>query len=116
MKVTISYDFGEKDLAFSSDIKISVNVETTLGNSYFIPEIRAVVAGGLAPLLKHLGMSDRIIEKEIEALMMSGTLFDNLKFPYFYDVSDRVIRSHIDKDVKYSIRDYLEGKVPDLSV
>lgn len=116
MKVTVSYDFGEKDLVSSSDIKISVNVETRLGNSYFIPEIRAVIAGGLAPILRHLRMSEQSIDREIEVLMMSGHLFDNLKYPYYYNVCNRDIRSKEDKNASYSIRDYLEGKVPDLSV
>lgn len=116
MKITVSYDFGEKDLVSPSDIKININVETALGHSYFIPEIRSVVAGGLAPILRHLRMSERSVDREIETLTMSGILFDCLKYPYYYDVDDRNIKSHEDKNAKYTIKDYLEGKVPDLSV
>lgn len=116
MKVTVSYDFGEKDLVCPSDIKITANVETSLGNSYFIPEIRAVIAGGLAPLLRQLQMPERSIDREIEALLMSGILSNILKYPYFYDNRNKCIKSHENKDVQFSIRDYLERKVPDLSV
>lgn len=116
MKITVSYDLGEDELVPSPDIKVTANIETTLGNSFFIPEIREVIAGGLRPILRHLRMSERIIDKEIDALMMSGHLFDNLKYPYYYDVRNKDIRRRDDKEIRYSIRDYLEGKVPDLSV
>lgn len=112
MKVTVSYDFGKDDLVSPSDIKITANIETTLGNSFFIPEIRAVIAGGLAPILRHLHITERSIDKEIDALMMSGFLFDNLEWPYYYDCENKDIRSRNDKEIRYSIRDYLEGKVP----
>ena len=116
MKITVSYDLGEDELVPSPDIKVTANIETTLGNSFFIPEIREVIAGGLRPILRHLRMSERIIDKEIDALMTSGHLFDNLKYPYYYDVRNKDIRRRDDKEIRYSIRDYLEGKVPDLSV
>lgn len=116
MKVSVTYDFGEKDLVSVSDIKISASVEATVGTSYFIPEIREVIAGGLAPILSHLNMPEKGIQAEIEALIMSGHLSHNLKWPYYYDDKNHVIRSREDSEEHYSIRDYLEGKVPDLSV
>lgn len=116
MKATVSYDFGSEEFVSPSDIKITVNIEGRLGDSFIIPEIRSVIAGGLAPLLKQLKMSDRSIDREVEALMMSGILYRGLKYPYYYNLRNRDIRSLEDKNVKYSIRDYLEGKVPDLSV
>lgn len=114
MKITVSYDLGG-NLVAPSDIKISANIETTVGNSPLVPDITEVMAGGLAPILQHLHMSEGWLEQTKNHIIYGGRLLKKLKYPFRYSIPDHAIINDLHKEVKYSVKDYLEGKVPGLS-
>lgn len=111
MKISVSFDFGD-DLCSPFDIKVSANIETTLKDCALIPNVREVIAGGIEPILRYLHMNERRINEEVENILHSGEVYSGLDFPYYYDLANMSIRSHIDKDVRYSIKDFAEGKLP----
>lgn len=111
MKVTVSFDFGGKELVSPCDIKVAVNGETTLGEIWMLPDIRSVIADGIEPVLGHLGMSKRSIEWQKERIMLSGKLMESVKYPYRYDPDNHDI-TDCRSGAKYLVTDFLEGRLP----
>lgn len=114
MKISTSFDFGNKDLVAPDDITIKVEIETRLGDIYQLPNVRDVIADSITPLLRHLKMSGERIKEEQEMIRLSGNLFENVSYPYIYSVEEHKIVDQRDRTKKYPISDWLEGKLPDL--
>lgn len=113
MKVTTSFDFGKKDLVASSDITITVEVETRLGDIYQLPNVRDVIADSIVPFLTHLKMDGEMIKEEQEKIRLSGQLVESVNYPYIYDIETHKIVDQRDRTKKYPISDWLEGRLPD---
>lgn len=113
MKITTSFDFGNKDIVAPSDVTITVEVETRLGDIYQLPNVRDMIADSIVPLLKHLRMDGESIKNEQEIIRTSGYLFENVNYPYIYDVDRHKIVDQRDRAKKYPISDWLEGRLPD---
>lgn len=113
MKITTSFDVG--DMVPVNDIKISITLETTPAEAWAIPDIRETIADNLDALLKNLQMNERGRVRERERILLSGKLTQELRYPYNY-----VCRNHYIQDMKnkkdYSVKDYLEGRLPGLSI
>lgn len=114
--MTISFDFGDP-LKSLGDVGISVNLDTTLGEMWQLPEVREVIAESIEPILRHLNLSEKGIEREKERILLSGRLFKEVSFPYRYDTRNhRIISDRDDETNKkyYPVSDYLEGRLPGL--
>lgn len=112
MKISTSFDFGDSGLKCADDIKISVHADLLLGDIWQLPDMRAVIADSIKPVLKHLGMSERVIDDHQEMIRYSGRLADEVTYPYVYSVEDNIIRDTRD-GTRYPVSDWLEGKLPD---
>lgn len=115
MKVSTSFDFGST-LCSAPEIKVTFCMESSLEELMLVPDMRQVIADDIVPFLKHLKMPDRSIQEEINRILHSGRLYERLPYPYYMSDGGYVIRSKEDKGLRFSIKDLLKGKVPDLSV
>lgn len=115
MELTSTFDFGD-DLVTSDEIKININLSLTLGDVMLMPDIRETITQGLIPILRNLKMSDRGIRDWKNSIRYSQYLYRNLPYPYYMSTGSIYIRNCEDKEVRYSIQDLLEGKVPDIAV
>ncbi len=76
MKITITLDFGDNELAAPPDIKIAHSVEKRASHLWFDPDMREVIAGALAPLLSQLHMSERCISDIVTDIYTAPVLFN----------------------------------------
>lgn len=113
MKISTSFDTGDEDLCSSCDIKIVLGIEIRLKDIWQLPNVRDVIAESIAPVLRHLRMSERSIKLNQEIIRLSGDLVAQVQYPYRYDVEEHCIVDRRDKSKRYPVSDWLEGKLPD---
>lgn len=112
MKIQTSFDFGET--VSISEVKISINLEATIADAWALPDIREVLAENIEPLLRQFKATEGSIARAKERILLSGKLAKEVGAPYQYDTENHLIVDMNNRAKQYSVRDYLEGKVPDL--
>lgn len=83
MEISTAYNFGTP-LKLDSDIEVKVEITLTLDDMWQLPNIREIIANGIAPLLRHLNMPEHKIDEWHERIMLSGELAENVKPPFLY--------------------------------
>ena len=117
MNINIKFDFGKDELVLQSDITVHVNFEYRIKDMVFLPDMREFIALSIEEPLRALKMSERGIARIQERIRLSGKLKDIVQYPYHYDADNHRIVDERDivKDKRktYSVKDFLERKLPD---
>lgn len=107
MKISTSFDLG--DSVVPGQIKLYVKVESTLDESWSIPDIREILAQDIAPILRHMKMPEKNILRRMEQIRLSGILANAVKYPYRYDTLNHQVIDVDDPKHPIEVRDYLKA-------
>lgn len=110
MDITTNFDLGAGRAKPYREIVVTVGVRVRLKEIWSVPDIRQVIADSITPILRQMQMSERTLETEIERILLSGRLLNEVEYPYRYDPDRHEI---VDEDGRcYPVSDYLEGRLP----
>ncbi len=110
MKIETTFDFG--DIHSYNNIKISLRVELPITQIACLPDIREIIAESLEPHLRYLNLREEEITEKKEHILLSGFLSREVQYPYRYDDHNHSIVDYYDNKKWYSVRDYMDGKIP----